>query len=465
LKAVRALLLLCPILAASAAEPDWNKVNEETLRHYRALIQIDTSGAPDFEAPAAEYLKKVLEAEGIAVQVFAKDPKRPNVVARIKGNGSKRPLLIMAHTDVVGVQPEKWTHPPFSAAVVGEYVYGRGTVDDKDNVTAGLMTMLLLKRLNLPLDRDVIFLAESGEEGLPSVGVQFVADEHWDAIAAEYCIAEGGQVYNTGGKISRMLVSTTEKTPYSLRLVAHGTSGHGSRPLPDNAIARLSNALSRIAAWEPPMRFNDTTRAYFEKLALISPSPEAARYNGLADPAKRGAINAYFRQKEPLHWSMLRTSISPTMLKAGFRTNVIPSEAEATLDVRALPDENMPAFIEQLKKVANEPGVEIVAPERSHRIAARPSSITTEMFRVLENVQKKVYPGAVTIPTMSTGASDKVFLQAKGIDCYGIGPLVDEEDGPLGFGAHADQERLREKEVYRFTRFNWEVTLAVAAKN
>jgi len=152
------------------------------------------------------------------------------------------------------------------------------------------------------------------------------------------------------------------------------------------------------------------------------------------------------------------------MLKAGFRTNVIPSEAEATLDVRALPDENLPAFVEQLKKIANEPGVEIVAPERSHRVAAPPSSITTEMFRVLESVQKKVYPGATTIPTMSTGASDKVFLQAKGVNCYGIGPLMDEEDGPLGFGAHADQERLREKEVYRFTQFNWEVVLGIAAK-
>jgi acetylornithine deacetylase/succinyl-diaminopimelate desuccinylase-like protein len=165
-----------------------------------------------------------------------------------------------------------------------------------------------------------------------------------------------------------------------------------------------------------------------------------------------------------MHWSMLRTSISPTMLKAGFRVNVIPSEAEATLDVRALPDENLAAFVEQLNKVANEPGVEIVRAERAARLPAPPSSITTEMFRVLENAQKRVYPGAVTIPTMSTGASDKVFLQAKGVNCYGIGPLVDEEDGPAGFGAHADQERLREKEIYKFTQFNWETIREIAAR-
>jgi len=458
------LLVVTTVLAARASDPDWNKVNEETLRHYRALIRIDTSGPPNFEAPAVDYLKTTLEHEGIAVEIFATDPRRPNLVARIKGTGTKRPVLIMAHTDVVGVQPEKWAHPPFAAEIAGDFVYGRGTTDDKDNVTAALMTMLLLKRTGAPLDRDVIFLAEAGEEGMPSVGVQFMADQHWDRIDSEYCLAEGGNVYNKGGRISRMLVSTTEKTPYSLRVVAHGTSGHGSRPLPDNAIARLANAVSRIAAWEPPMRLNDTTRTYFERLATISTPEQAARYNGLADPTRRAALNQYFRQNEPMYWSMLRTSISPTMLKAGFRVNVIPSEAEATLDVRALPDENMPAFVEQLKKVANEPGVEIIAPERSHRIAAPPSSIRSEMFQVLEQVQKKVYPGAVTIPTMSTGASDKVFLQAKGVNCYGIGPLIDEEDGALGYGAHADQERLREKELYRFTRFNWEVLLSIAGK-
>src|SRR5215813_11614793 len=213
---MRAFVLACALAAPLfAAEPDWTRINEETLRHYRALIHIDTSGAPNFEAPAVEYLQKVLQGEGILVQIFAKDPKRPNLVARIKGSGAKRPVLIMAHTDVVGVQPEKWSHPPFSAAIDGDFVYGRGTVDDKDNVTAGLMTMLLVKRLNLPLDRDVIFLAEAGEEGTPSIGAQFVAEEHWDAIAAEYCIAEGGGVYYKGGKISRMLVGTTEKLPYS----------------------------------------------------------------------------------------------------------------------------------------------------------------------------------------------------------------------------------------------------------
>lgn len=456
-----AIALAAPLLGA--AEIDWNAVNAETLRHYSALIQIDTSGAPNFEAPAVAYLKKVLEAEGIPVKVFASDPKRPNLVARLKGNGSKRPILIMAHTDVVGVQPEKWKYPPFSAKLADDgFIYGRGTIDDKDNVTGGLMTMLLLKRLKVPLDRDVIFLAEAGEEGNPTIGIQFMVAQHWDEIDAEYCIAEGGITYNRGGKISRMLIGTTEKVPYGLTLVAHGTSGHGSRPLPDNAIGRLSNAISRIVAWTPPMKLNDTTRTYFERLATISTPEEAARYNGLMVPEKSAAISDYLRQHEPVHWSMLRTSISPTMIKGGFRRNVIPSEAEATLDVRAVPDEDLDGFVEQLKKVVNEPGVEVIAAGR-HRPPAPPSRIDTEMYRAIEATQKLIYPGAITIPSMATGASDKVALQARGVQAYGISPLVDEEDTALGFGAHSDQERLAEKELYRFTRFNWELIHGVAA--
>src|SRR5262249_32417323 len=234
-------------------------------------------------------------------------------------------------------------------------------------------------------------------------------------------------------------------------------------PLPDNAIARLANAVSRIAAWEPPMRLNDTTRAYFERLATISTPEEAARYNGIATPAKSAAIQQYFREHEAMHWSMLHTSISPTMISGGFRRNVIPSEAEATLGVRAVPNEDLPWFVEQLKKVANEPGVEIVAPQRGSRVSAQPSSIQTEMFRAIEATQKKIYPGAITIPTMSTGASDKVYLQAKGMNCYGFGPLLDEEDAAKGFGAHSDQERLRESELYRFAQFNWELIQTMAA--
>ena len=185
------LLLIGSHAYSQVSEPDWAAVEEETLRHFRALLQFDTSDPPGRELPAAEYLRDVLEAEGIAVEMLSVDPERPNVVARLKGDGSQEPLLIMAHTDVVNVDPGKWTFPPFSATVDGGYVYGRGAVDDKDNLAAGLMVMLELKRQNIPLSRDVIFLAESGEEGATEYGIEFMVNEHFEKIDAEFCLAEG----------------------------------------------------------------------------------------------------------------------------------------------------------------------------------------------------------------------------------------------------------------------------------
>jgi len=447
---------------AAPPAPDWRSLQEETLRHFQALVRMDTTDPPGHEAPAVEYLKKVLEAEGIAVRTFAKTPRRPNLVARIKGNGTKRPLLIMAHTDTVNVVAEKWSHPPFSAARADGYIYGRGTVDDKDNVTAALMTMLLLKRLNVQLERDVIFLAEAGEEGSTEVGIEYMVREHWAEIDAEFCIAEGGRTLRTGGKMSRTLVATTEKTPMAIRLISKGTAGHGSVPLPDNAIARLGAAIAKVAAYQTPMRLNDTTRTYFERLAVISEPAAAARYNNLVDPEKGPAIQEYLRLNEPMHYSMLRTSLSATMLKGGSRKNVIPGEAEALFDVRMAPGEDLPWLQRELEKTVGDANVRVVV-DPSTRPAAPPSRLESPVFRAIEDAQKRVYPGAPVLPIMSTGASDKVYLQNKGVQCYGIGPLMDEEDAGKGFGAHSDQERILEAEVYRFVVFNWDIVTAVAA--
>lgn len=457
------LLTASLLLCAQSSAPDWSKVRPELLQHFQSLVRIDTSDPPGFEAPAAEYVKTVLEREGIPVKIFAKDPKRPNVVARLKGNGTKKPLLIMGHTDVVGVQPEKWTDPPFSATRKDGYIYGRGTVDDKDNLSTAVMLMILLKRMNVPLDRDVILLAESGEEGSVSYGIVYMIENHWSEIESEFCLAEGGGVSRRNGKLERMVVATTEKVPQGVRLVAHGPSGHGSRPLQNNAVVKLAQAVAKMSAWQPPMRLNDTTRTYFERLATVSSPEDAARYNGITNPEKSQAIQDYFAANEPGHFSMLRTSVTPTILKAGFRSNVIPSEAEATLDIRALPDEDMTKFHAKMTEIINDPAVEIVSSRRSTRPASTPSRLDTDVFRALEAAQKKFYPGAITLPTMSTGASDKAYLQVKGVQTYGIGPMTDEEDGPKGYGAHSDQERILESALYTFLEFQWDVVMSVAA--
>src|SRR5262245_12920572 len=185
---------------------------------------------PGNEKPAADYLKQVLEKEGIPTKVFALEPNRPNVVARLKGNGRKRPMLIMEHTDVINVDPTKRQLPPFSATRNGGYVYGRGTVDDKDNVVSALMTALTLKRLNVPLDRDVIFLFEAGEEGTTRVGIQFMVNQHYSEIDSEFCLAEGGGVVRQGGEVKYATVQTLEKIQRAIELTARGVDGQGSVP-------------------------------------------------------------------------------------------------------------------------------------------------------------------------------------------------------------------------------------------
>jgi acetylornithine deacetylase/succinyl-diaminopimelate desuccinylase-like protein len=468
------LLIVCIAAATptgqSSTTVDWAAVEAETLRHFQALVRMDTQDPPGGEKPAADYVKSVLEREGIAVEVFALEAHRPNVVARLKGSGRKRPLLIMGHTDVVNVDPKKWIHPPFSADRDGGYVYGRGTVDDKDNLTAALMVMLLLKRTNAPLDRDVIFLAEAGEEGSTKIGIEHVVNQHFNAIDAEFCYAEGGGVTRERGAVRFASVQTVEKIPNGIDLIARGPAGHGSVPLMTNAIARLSKAVAAVTDWQPPIELNDTTAAYFSRLAAISPPEQARRYQDVltGDAAAVAAADAWLREHEPRHASMLRTSVSPNIIQGGYRNNVIPSEARVTLDVRMLPEENPDAFLAQITKVINDPSVEAVFNGWPGSVTGKPrnggeSSIASEAFKVVESAVTRHYQ-TTTLPTMSTGASDMAFLRAKGMQCYGIGPATDIEDGPRGFGAHSDQERILEAELHRFVRFHWDIVVSLAGR-
>lgn len=460
------LVLVCVSgsVLAQSNQPNWSQIEPEALKHFQAIVKMDSSDPPGGEKPVVDYLRQVLEADGIPTQTFVlKDPNRPNLVARIKGNGSKRPLLLMGHTDTVNVDPKKWSHPPFSADREEGFIYGRGTVDDKDNVIGTLMTMLMLKRLNVPLDRDVIALFEAGEEGTSSLGIQFMANEHFDAIDAEFCYAEGGSVTRIGGQVKFASIQTVEKIPRAITVTSKGISGHGSVPLESNALAHLGDAVGKIARWTPPMRINETTAAYFKRLASVSTPEEAKRYLALLspDPKVSGPADDYMRKNEPRHWSMLRTSLSPTMITGGIRTNVIPSEGTATIDTRLAPDEDPAKFLELVKQAVNDPAVEVSYGARDTRPATPVAKLDSDAFKVLEANVTKHYK-AVTLPTMSTGATDMAFLRRKGMQCFGIGPATDFEDTAKGFAAHSDQERILESELYRFVRFNWDAAVDLA---
>jgi acetylornithine deacetylase/succinyl-diaminopimelate desuccinylase-like protein len=363
----------------------------------------------------------------------------------------------------VNIDEKKWTFPPFSAARDGGYIYGRGTVDDKDNATAGLMLMLMLKRQNVPLDRDVIFLAEAGEEGNSNFGIQYMVREHFPEIDAEYCLAEGGGVTRIGGEVKFAQVETLEKIPRGIELVAHGISGHGSVPLKSNPIVHLSGAVAKVGQWRPEVRFNETTGTYFRRLAAISPPEKAKYYRDVlsTDPKLRAAADDWLFENEPLHSSMLRTSVSPNIFTGGYRFNVIPSEAKATLDVRMLPDEDPTKFLDAVKRVVDDAAVEVRFAAQNTRPAGVEARLDSEAFKILEAATTRIY-NTVTLPTMITGATDMAQLRAKGMQCFGIGPATDMEDMAKGFAMHSDQERLLESELYRFVRFNYEVVADLA---
>jgi len=465
---MRLILILFSVFSIASATAqqsyliDWEEVGEESIDHLVELIQINSSNPPGNETDVTQYLEAALAAEGIESETYALEDSRANLVTRAKGNGSKRPLLIMGHTDVVGVQADKWYADPFSGMRQDGFIYGRGTLDDKNSVAAGLMVIKLLKRYGVELDRDVIFLAEAGEEGTPEVGINFMVEHHFDVIDAEYVLAEGGENVIEDTEVKVVGIETTEKMPRRVTLVARATPSHGSMPTLQNAVLILANAVARAGTWQTEVRFNETTRAYFLRMAEISNEEDAYRYNNVENPAESDAIQQHFLENFPYHYSISRTSVAPTVIDAGFRRNVIPSEASAILDIRMLPDENVEEFYSKLAQVIDDPRVEIV-PEHIYRPAAPPSEIDNEMFQILERVAKEMYPDSTVLPIMSTGATDMAQVRAKGMQAYGIGPSRTVEEMNSGFGAHGDNERITEEAFVEFVKYMWNVVIETAA--
>lgn len=455
------LALLALAAPVPAADVDFAAARDEAVGHLRSLIRIDTSNPPGNETRAAEYLRDVLAREGIDSVIVGADPARGNLIARIPGSGKKRPILLMGHTDVVGVEREEWTVDPFAAEIRDGYVYGRGASDDKDAVAASLVTLLLLHRQKLPLDRDVIFLAEASEEGgANDFGIGWLVANHWEKIDAEFALAEGGGTTIRDGEVALVGIATTEKVPSGMVLTARGTSGHGSIPRPDNPVVHLARAVAKIGDYRPPMRLNETTRTFFERLAPISPPREADLYRRLLDPATADAAQDELQAFSLTYHSMVRTSISPNVIQGGFRYNVIPAEATATLDVRALPDEDIEAFADRLRALIDDPAVELTMRSGGGgRPKAPPSGLDTEMFRALETAQKHVFPGATTVPMLLPAATDMAQVRAKGVQAYGL--AAPELEGQVR--AHGNDERISIEALGQYVEFMYRAVVDVAA--
>ena len=457
------VFLLSALRAAGQTAPDFRQARDEAVRTLQALIRIDTSNPPGNETRLAEHLKAILDREGIASEIVALEPARGNLIARIKGNGRKKPVLLTGHTDVVGVERDKWTVDPFEGGIQDGYVYGRGARDNKGGLAAMLEVFLLIHRQKLALDRDIIFLAVAGEEGTPQVGMDYVVERHWPKVESEFALNEGGSIPVRDGKVEYVAVGTAQKALARARLVARGVSGHGSVPRMDNPIGRLAAAVAKLTEYQPPMRLNETTRAFFERLATISPPEEAFLFTHLEDPGVGSLVEETLRRSSNRAYvtynSMLRTSITPTIIQGGFRNNVIPAEAEATLDIRALPDENLDAFFAELRRVIDDPAVEVI-PLPRYRPIAPPAPLDSEMFRALERAQSVVFPGAITIPEMGTGSNDSSQLLAKGVQAYGVGAPGTAEDAE---GSHGNNERISVEGLGQFVEFVYRAVVEVAA--
>ena len=444
--ALSAILLPAGAWPASAVLSDGG-AQAEAVKFLQDLVRIDTQDPPGNETQVAAYIQTVLKAEGIDSKLLEPVAGRASIVARLQGNGSKRPLLLMGHEDVVPVDRSHWTVDPFAATTREGSVWGRGASDDKASVAANLEVLLQLKRSKAHLKRDVIFLAEASEEASSTAGMAMLVERYWNRIDCEFALNEGGNSLVDNGKIVYMGVATAEKLPRGLHLVATGSSGHGSVPRLDNAVVHLAAAVAKAGTWETPSRLNETTSEFFRRLSSVVPPEEAVWYRNVLDPN----VQAQLRITKPSYYSMLRTSVVPTMLSGGIKENVIPPIAEATLDVRALPDEDLDKFRVLLTQVIDDPQVKVVATDTTNSMPPAPvSSLKTDMFRALEKAQKEIVGAAITLPVMTTGATDSSFLRAKGVAAYGVGVPKTEEESR---GVHGNDEHIEIANLGVFVRY------------
>jgi acetylornithine deacetylase/succinyl-diaminopimelate desuccinylase-like protein len=433
------------VAASAPAGYDRDAGQRVTREHVERLIRLDTQNPPGNELITARYFDSVFkQIPGVETHVLVAAPNRANFVARLRaGAPSKRAVLVMGHMDVVGADTTKWETNPFVPTVKGEYLYGRGAIDDKGMLAAAATALQQLAARRDRLTRDVIFLATAAEEG-GDVGIDVVAQRHFDLIRdAEFALNEGGRVRVQDGFVRTVNVQTTEKVSYNVVATATGPSGHGSVPLPNNALAALARAASRVHEWKAPVRLNETTRIYFARLATIEPDTTVRRAMEQVSSPQSTAVQidaaAAILSRDPLYNAVLRSGQSLTLMSGGIRSNVIPSEGRSTFNVRVLPDDDVRGIVREMQRVGGEKQVAFRL-AGSVQPSPPPSPVTSALFRSMEAAAKAMEPRTTVIPFMSTGATDGAVLRGKGIPTYGILPMPLAMEDELRM--HGDNERV-----------------------
>ena len=428
--------------ASILPQDQFNRLVTDAQGWLADLIRIDTTNPPGNEMAAAKYVAAVLQKENIPVEVLEIAPGRGVAIAQLQAGPLRDPskaLLLVAHLDVVGVDKGKWTVDPFAATIKDGYLYGRGAIDDKGMLAANLAIIVELKRAGIRLNRDVIFLADDDEEQGGAASIKLVIDKYWDKIGCAFALNEGGRVVLKDGKVQYVAIQASEKVPYNVAVIATGTSGHASVPRPDNSVVHLAAAIQKLGTMETPVQLMTVTRRYFEQLAQLEDEDTSKWMRALETPERFELAARRLSDMSPVWNSMLRDSIAPTELRAGIRSNVVPSESWANLNIRLLPGDPIGGIIAQMQKTVNDSQIRFeIQPDSGQ--AAPPSSLTSELYQTLERVAPQQFPGVAVVPFLSPVATDSAELRLHSVQSYGLLPFPLTESDELRM--HADDERI-----------------------
>ena len=460
----RFLFCLAPLACwgASTMPPDADQRLARSI--YQEMIEIKSGFTTGATTPVAQAVAKRLRAAGFPdsdIFIGGAVPAKANLVVRFHGAGRLKPILLLAHTDVVEAKREDWSMDPFVFTEKDGYFYGRGTSDDKAQAAVWIANLIRYKREGFKPDRDIIVALTADEEGGgPANGVAWLLKNHRQLIDAEFCLNEGGRGQMVDGRRVSNEIQAAEKWYLDLRLEVRNKGGHSSLPVPDNAIYRLSHALVRLSQFGFPLKTNEATRAYFTGVAKIDTSPtraDLARVEANDLPAMKRIAEA-----SPAWNSMLRTTCVATMLEGGHAPNALPQLAAANVNCRVLPDDSLKYVIDTLKKVIADDQVVVSITNQEENSPSSP--LQPDLVRAMSRVTGSMWPGVIVLPTLATGATDGRYLRAAGIPTYGVQGFFNERDDNR---AHGRDERMMVRSFYEGQSFLYELVkaLAVTAQN
>jgi len=470
-------LLACAFVCLAGPAPSTvSSSADETAQLLREILAVDNSNPPGNEDKLAQLLKTKFAPLGFQIDIIqTPQAGKSHFIARLKGDGSKKPILLAAHADTVGVEREKWSMDPFAGVIKDGYVYGRGAIDVKGGVAVFAQAVMLLAKNKVKLERDVIFLSEADEEG-GTYNTRWLAEKHWDKLDCEFSLNEGGWIIKgDDGKVKYVSISTADKSGVSLLLTAKGTSTHSSMPRPDNAIFILAKAMAKISDYDTKPKLIPSTKAFFNALVKTSEPPMSTYFYNMAnsdDPAKIAEADREISSRDTLLHAIMRNTIAPVFLKAGFRGNVIPGSAEATLNFRTIPGTDPEDLIKEIKNVIDDPRVEVttasmgLSPAMAKAYAGLrnmpPSTEDSDLYRTLTAKAKETYPGAEVTPYLFQAGTDAFPWRSKGIPVYGIYPYpITAEDLKR---MHGNDERVPVESLATGTQMIYNTLVEVAAK-